>query len=161
MASSIECLCQLRKKSKHRQDSIMNNRDYRYHLVKTSIAGLIQLKESTKETSTFDSLTGTGSQIQHIPNLIQNTQEVFVCIPLVTEETYVPADPGASLQAVFQCAFLVLSPEVFSLRVPIPSKGKSTPCGKLVRLLPHIKITMAKNVNTVLGRKQNTTFIEI
>lgn len=140
----------------------MKNRDYSYHhLVKTSIAGLIELKESTKDTSTFDSLTGTGSQMQHVPNLIQNTQEVFICIPLVIEETYVPADPGASLQAVFQCAFLVLSPEVFSLHVPIPSKGKKTTCGKLVHLLPHIKITMAKNVNTAWGRKQNTTFIKI
>jgi len=53
-----------------------------------------------------------------------NTQEVFICIPLVIEETYVPAGPGAFLQAVFQHAFLVLSPEVFSLPVPIPSKGK-------------------------------------
>lgn len=104
----------------------MKNRDCTcYYLVtKTSGAGLIQLKECAKDMSTFVSLTGTGSQNQHVPNLILNTQEVFISIPLVIEKTYVPAGPGVFLQAVFQHAFLVLSPEVFSLPVLIPSKGK-------------------------------------
>ena len=128
MGSFKECLCQLPKRSKHKQDSIMKNRDCTcYHLVtKTSRAGLIQLKECAKDMSTFASLTSTGLQMQHVPNLILNTQEVFICIPLVIEETYVPVGPGAFLQAVFQYAFLVLSPEVFSLLVLIPSKGKKT-----------------------------------
>jgi len=57
-------------------------------------------------------------------------EKVFICIPLVIEQTFVPVGPGAFLQAVSQHAFLVLSPEVFSLHVLIPSKGKKT-CRKL------------------------------
>lgn len=113
--------------------------------------------------STFTTFTGTGSQMQQVPNSPLNTQAVFICIPLAIEETYVPVGPGAFLQPVFQYAFLVLSPEVFSLPVPIPSKGekKKTPWRKLVCPLLRVTITMAKKGKQSMGQKEEIFILKI